>query len=124
MSHLSYAVTVWGGSSQNVLSRLKILQKKGIRHVCNAKYNSHAEPLFRQCKVLNIDDLYKLNCVKLMYKKNQGLIHKYHVSKLPTKSEIYNTVTRQAHDVVIANRRHKKIYKINFTSRDLTTKLY
>ena len=66
---MTYAVTVWGGSSRNALNRLKTLQKKGIRHVCNAKYNSHTEPLFNQCEILNLDDLYSLSCVKLMYKK-------------------------------------------------------
>ena len=115
ISHISYALTVWGGSPKNVMNRLRVLQKKGIRHVCNAKYNSHTEPLFRRCKVLNIDDLYKLSCVKLMYKKNKGIIHNYHASKLSTNFETFNTTTRQTHDIVISKhpRRHTRLYKMN-----------
>ena len=101
MSYISYAVTVWGGSSNESLKRLKVLQKKGIRHVCNAKYNSHTDPLFKNCNILKFDDLNKLSCIKLMYKKTQGKIHKYHASKLKTNSQYYKIDSRQKHDVKI-----------------------
>ena len=113
MSHISYAISVWGGSPATILKRMNVLQKKGIRHVCNAKYNSHTEPLFKQCNVLNIADLYKLSCVKLMYKKNKGLIHTYHASILPIKSQSTETVTRQAYDVVMPHQKYTRLYKTN-----------
>ena len=39
LSHLSYAITVWGSARPCTLKRPVTLHKKGIRHVCNAKYN-------------------------------------------------------------------------------------
>ena len=113
MSHISYALPVWGGSAKSTLHRLIILQKKGIRHVCNARYNSHTEPLFKDCNTLKIEDLFKLNCTKLMYKSIKGVVHNYHASKLVSKSDNSNIVTRQAHNVVILRHRHSKQYKIN-----------
>ena len=105
MSYISYAVTVWGGSSNESLKRLKVLQKKGIRHVCNAKYYSHTDPLFKNCNILKFDDLNKLSCIKLMYKKTQGKIHKYHASKLKTNSQYYEIDSRQKHDIKIIGKK-------------------
>ena len=113
ISHMTYAVTVWGGSSKTQLNRLRVMQKKGIRHVCNARFNSHTEPLFKECQMLTFDDLYKLNCVKLMYKKSKDLIHKYHASQLIAKSERHDTLTRQAYDIIIRGNKHSRLHKIN-----------
>ena len=37
ISHLSYALTVWGAAPPSTINRLNVLHKKGIRYVCNAK---------------------------------------------------------------------------------------
>ena len=46
MSHMSYALSVWGAAQNSAMTRLNKLQKKGIRHVCNSTYNAHTSPLF------------------------------------------------------------------------------
>ena len=71
ISHISYALPVWGSSPLSAMSRLQKLFKKGIRHMCNAKYNSHCDPLLKKENMLHINDLFKLQCVKIVYKKNQ-----------------------------------------------------
>ena len=101
VSHASYALPVWGGSPPGYLKRLITLLKKGIRHVCNAKHNSHTAKLFKQCNILKLEDMFRLQCVKIMYKKANGKIHSYHASKLPVKQDVSNTLTRQSHDVII-----------------------
>ena len=75
LSHLSYGITVWGSAPNTTLKRLVDLQKKGIRHVCNSKYNAHTTPLYYHNKVLKLNDLYKLSCAKFTYKKTQGKLH-------------------------------------------------
>ena len=65
---MSYAMPVWGASPKAAIDRLHKLHKKGIRHVCNAKYNAHTEPLYKHENILKIENLFKLRCVKLMYK--------------------------------------------------------
>ena len=81
--------------------------------MCNAKYNSHTDPLFKECNILKFEDLNKLNGVKLMYKKTQGKIHNYHASKLKTNSQIYDRDTRQKYDVKIIGEKHNNLTKIN-----------
>ncbi len=49
----------------------KKIQKKQKQIVCivfNTKYNAHADPLFEELKVLTIENLVKLECLKFMYK--------------------------------------------------------
>ena len=113
LSHLAYAITVWGSSPPSTIDRLVKLHKKGIRHVCNSKYNAHTEPLYKEMKILNLPDLFKLNCNKLMYRKNNGTLHSYHSEQLKTKSERRITIkdTRQKYDVDLFT--HKAISKIN-----------
>ena len=42
--------------------------------MCNACYNAHTDPLFKENKILKIKDNFNLNCLKLYHKyKNQEL---------------------------------------------------
>ena len=46
LSHLNYGITAWG---LNVGPRIyNTLQKKAIKYISNAKYNSHTTPVFKQ----------------------------------------------------------------------------
>ena len=38
-------------------------------HVTESKYNAHTEPLLIKENMLKLEDLFKLQCVKLMHKK-------------------------------------------------------
>ena len=73
-SHLSYCTPCWGFGQ---ISRLKILQKKCIRTITNAKYNAHTTRLFAVTDKLKLDDLFKLNCIKLYYKFKNNSIPPY-----------------------------------------------
>ena len=111
LSHISYALSVWGGSPPSSLKRVISLQKKGIRHVCNAKYNSHTSPLFKKCKILKLQDIYKLQCCKLMLRKKRGLINSYHACKLLVKGDTSNIKTRQSFDITLQT--HNQLSRIN-----------
>ena len=101
LSHISYALSVWGAAPVSAIGRLQKLHKKGIRHVCNAKYNSHTEPLFKQENMLQLHDMFRLQCVKLIYKKMNKKLPNYHASKLQTNFDITGTNTRQKDDIYI-----------------------
>ena len=60
-----------------------------------------------------MNDLFKLNCTKVMYRKNKGILHSYHSEQLKTKSETETIAraTRQKHDVIIKG--HNSTSKIN-----------
>ena len=101
-SNLNYSLLAWGFNC----GRLKQLQKKAIRIIANAKYNSHTEPIMKKLEILKLEDLFKLNMLKwyfrfenkqlpnyfLSYKvKKQSLIHEY-----PTRinSQVFPPHTR------------------------------
>ena len=64
-SHLTYGVSIWGGTYKTYLDKLISLQKKALRIVVGAPYNSHTVPIFGRLKLLQFDDLYKLSLIKL-----------------------------------------------------------
>ena len=101
LSHMSYAISVWGAAPSSSINRMQKIQKKGIRHTCNARYNDHTEPLFKIEQILKLNDLYKLQCVKIVYKKIHNKLHPYITSKLLTNLEITQKHTRKSDDIHI-----------------------
>ena len=67
-SHLCYCITSWGCASQTRLMPLIKLQKRAVRIITNKKYRDHTNPLFLDCKLLKIAEIYKLELSKLMFK--------------------------------------------------------
>ena len=101
MSHIMYALPVWGAAPKSAIGRLEKLQKKGIRFVSNSRYNAHTEPLFKKERVLKLEDVYNAQCLKVMHRKLHDKLHAYHTSKLPTNFEITNMDTKQKNDIYI-----------------------
>ena len=56
---LRYGIICWGNSPE--ANRLKKVQKRSLRILGNARYNAHAEPIFKENFILNLDDLYKID---------------------------------------------------------------
>ena len=54
------------------MNKLKIKQKQAIRIVCNANHRDHTGPLFKQQKILPLDDLIKYSALKFMHKFKHG----------------------------------------------------
>jgi hypothetical protein len=75
--HLNYGITNWGFAPESVKNRIVKLQKKAIRNVCKAKYNSHTSELFKKLKIVKFNDLLKLNCIKFLYKYENNLLPMY-----------------------------------------------
>lgn len=73
-SHLTYGVTLWHTASTTHLRRLTVLQKKAIRTITNAPYNSPSIPLFKTEYILPLDQLYLFELKKLMYRINHKLL--------------------------------------------------
>ena len=66
--------------------------------------------------MLSLPDLFKLQCVKLMYKKVNSTLHSYHTSKLATNFEITQKDTRQKDNVYVKTHDNNflKINSINY----------
>lgn len=66
-SHIQYAISIWGGTTESILDPLVKLQKKCIRVVTGANWVAHCDPLWRKSYCLKLTDLYELSCCKLAY---------------------------------------------------------
>ena len=64
-SRILYCISIWGGANQSYLGKIISLQKKAVRVVFGAPYNSHTEPLFGKIGALQFTDLYKHSLVKI-----------------------------------------------------------
>ena len=67
--------------------------------MCNARYNAHADPLFKEPKILNIRDIFNLNCLKFYHKcKNQELPNFFN-NMFTTNADIHSYHTRRRNDL-------------------------
>ena len=57
-SHISYGIVIWGSARQSALRHTILLQKRAIRIINNANFNSHTEPLFRSSNIMKITDMF------------------------------------------------------------------
>ena len=56
---LSYGITIWGNASPSYLHKTFNLQKRAVRIINKAMYNSHTDPLFKKSEILKLSDLYE-----------------------------------------------------------------
>ena len=93
-SHLQYRINSWGSASETTLHPLKIIQKRSIRIITGSKYRAHAEPLFHQLQCLKLNDIYKLEMAKLMYRINNNMISSTKANGFQLISQYHNHGTR------------------------------
>ena len=73
-SDLCYSITSWGCASKTRLMPLIKPQKRAVRIITNKRYRDHTNPLFLDCKLLKIADIYKLELFKLMFKVHKNIL--------------------------------------------------
>jgi hypothetical protein len=66
-SHLLYCINILSCTSQTNITKILTMQKKAIRIVTNAPYNSHTNPLFLETNVLPFNKLITLNRLLFMH---------------------------------------------------------
>ena len=64
--HLNYGILSWGNAGQ-LLRKTITLQKRAIRSINKATYNSHTDPLFRSSQILKVPDLYLYQSTLFMF---------------------------------------------------------
>ena len=99
MPHIMYGAVCWYSDGNSNVKRVKILQKKAIRHVCNAKYNSHADPLFKECNTLKANDINTVLYCKLLYRYHHGKVSEYIKSSIHINRDLHRHNTRQAGNI-------------------------
>ena len=72
-SHLNFSNIIYGASKQILLNGLQSSQNKLIRNLANKKYNSHADPIYKDLGQAKVTDLIKMNRITLVRKFKLGL---------------------------------------------------
>ena len=96
LCQLNYGILVWG---QNYKRMFK-LQKRVMRIITCSKYNAHSEPLFKELKLLKLEDIRKLQELKFYYK----LVHRqlpsyFNCISVTTINAVHQHNTRQSGDL-------------------------
>ena len=90
LSHLQFEMTCCGFEWEGIFN----LQKRARRNMTNRKYNAHTDPLFKDLEMLEVKDIFDVQCLKLWYKFiNNGLTH-FFKSMFTYNHELYLTETR------------------------------
>ena len=90
LPHLQYAILTWGHRCKHIVK----LQKKAIRTITRSKYNAHTEPLFKQLNLLKVEDIFKVNILRMYYKCCNNTIPMYFRGMFPAQSTRHTHNTR------------------------------
>ena len=93
-SYINYCNLIWGGACKSSLDSLYLLQKKAIRIVNNSEYLAHTDPIFKSLGILNIYQVFKLNCVLFAYKCLKTSQYPDFKKKIQKSSSIHSYKTR------------------------------
>ena len=73
--YLNYCNLTWGGTFPSHLQPLILLQKRIIRIISDRPFREHTSPLFLENEILKVDDIYRFNLSKYMYKNQDNQIY-------------------------------------------------
>ena len=93
LSHLQFGITNWGFE----WDRISKLQKRTLRIKTNSRYNAHTEPLIKQFHLLNIKDIFDVQCMKFWYKHVKKKLANYFHDIFKCNHEVHDIGTR-SHD--------------------------
>ena len=110
--HITYGILAWGRTTQKHLESILKLQKKAIRVLNKANYNSHTDPLFKQSNILKVGDQYKYEAMIFM--------HNFLGNKLPKSfDQVFqlNRDVREVHETRQSNLIYMKRCDSEFSKR-------
>ena len=90
LPHLNYGIKAWGFAHSKVFN----IQKKAIRIMTNRKVNSHTDPIFRDEKLLKVEDIFKVNCLKMHYRIENESCAPYFSSLIVRNWTVHHYATR------------------------------
>ena len=64
LPHINYDILIWGHNNE----RIEKLQKRAVRFITQSKYLTHTDPFVIKLNLLKIQDIFKLNQLKIYYK--------------------------------------------------------
>ena len=90
-SKLQYGISLWGSANKSSLNRLNKLHNKTIRSVTGLPYKTSINKLYHNAGVLMINDLFRLNLAKFMFKLHRKMsANKAHVENIALVTALHN----------------------------------
>jgi len=103
LSYLNYCNIVWGSCSQTKINSLLLLQKKAVR-ICNhSSYLAHTTPIFKNLKILTLNDIHTLHTSIFMYKYTTNLLPPSFSNFFNYNANIHSYPTRHSSDFHLHN---------------------
>ena len=111
--HLNYGILAWGHETKRIFQ----LQKKAVRTITASNYIAHTDPIFINLDLLKVNDVYKLQQIKLYYKSiNSQLPSYFHNMTYQTHFQRHGRHTRASSHLCISRVNHefaKKCIRFN-----------
>ena len=106
--YLNYGILIWGNTCKSYLDKLVKLQKWALRTITNSHYRSHTGPLFAECNILTVTDMYNLELGVFMYRFSIGDLPVAFKNYFSKRSDIHDYPTRHGNDLNLTN--NKKLF--------------
>ena len=103
--YLNYCIEVFGSAAQYHINSLVVLQKRAVRVITSSKFREHTAPLFKDLKLLTLQQLYLYRIGLFMFKVHHNKVPDVCQSIFVTNANVhsYNTRRRNHLHVPIAN---------------------
>ena len=95
-SHLAYGLVVWDSANKTDLDKIKNLQKKAIYAISDRSEDTSINHLLSNLKILNIDDLFKLQLSSLMWDYDHDIITSSLKGLFKRSNSVHKYGTREA----------------------------
>ena len=66
-SLLLYGIIIWGNTFPTYMQKLNALKNRAIKAISGTHFRNAVNPIYVQQKILQIDDLYKLEVAKMVF---------------------------------------------------------
>ena len=94
--YLHYGIEAWGNTYNVHLDPLIKMQKRAVRIISSSSYKAHTEPIFKDLKLLNVTNIYRLNVLMFMYKLKHGILPNVFGGIFKKNSEIHDYNTKES----------------------------
>ena len=112
-THLLYGCNLWGITSEENIQKIEVLQKKCVRILSFAPFNSHANQFFIDLNILKVRDIIDSQQIKFAYD--------FHTNRLPQDIMDLFTYTKNIHTTNLVLKKSKKDF---FYLPSITTVTY
>ena len=109
-SNLTYGILLWGSASNLVLNKLVVLQKKIIRVITGSGWYDHTSHLFKEYRILKLDNIFDYFLNLYMYKIINSEKHYYVMNEIYSNSVNHSYLTRAVNELRTPFFRKSNVY--------------